>query len=127
MTHALIIDDDKMNIDVLAKLLAKLGVGCTSILSPSQLNTGLQTLTELHVIFLDLEMPIEDGYSVHNRLKADPQLSGIPIVAYSVHTNEIDEVRRVGFHSFIGKPLDSRKFPSQLERILNNVSVWESF
>jgi two-component system, cell cycle response regulator DivK len=70
-------------------------------------------------------MPKMNGYEVLKLLKQS--LSGdVPIVAYTVHANEADVAWEKGFHSFLGKPLSHERFPSQLERILNNESVWDT-
>ncbi len=123
--HALIIDDNRMNIDVLVMLLSNEGVSHTAIESPRYFAETLDQLDHVDVVFLDLEFPNGAGFNLLEDLKTNPRLSGVPIVAYTVHTSEIDEARRVGFHSFLGKPLDARRFPDQLQRILNDESVWE--
>ncbi len=48
----------------------------------------------------------------------------IPIVAYTVHISEINMARQVGFHSFLGKPLDMDSFPHHLSQILSGEGVW---
>jgi two-component system, cell cycle response regulator DivK len=75
------------------------------------------------VVFLDLEMPGVDGYAVKNYLRT--KLGTTPIIACTVHLNEIDMVRQSGFDGFLGKPLDSHRFSDQLGRILTGMPVWE--
>jgi two-component system cell cycle response regulator DivK len=82
-------------------------------------------LDAIDVVFLDLEMPNYDGFNLLTDLKADARLSHVQIIAYTVHTSEIDEARQAGFDGFLGKPLDIKRFPDQLERILNRQPVWE--
>jgi hypothetical protein len=48
-----------------------------------------------------------------------------PVVACTVHLNEIVDVRETGFNGFLGKPLDGARFSQQLHRILNRESIWE--
>jgi two-component system cell cycle response regulator DivK len=124
-THALIIDDKQANIQVLAILLENEGVTSTSVESARNVPAALATLPKVDVIFLDLEFPNGDGFEILGVLEATPALHGVPIVAYTVHTSEIDEVRRAGFHSFLGKPISAAQFPEQLRRILNGEHVWE--
>lgn len=123
--HALIIDDNPYNGDVLITLLEKEGMGSIAIESPRHLDEALGELSDLKVIFLDLEMPNYNGFEVLEYLKTDKRLRNVPIVAYTVHTNAIVEAREAGFHSFLGKPVDMRRFPGQLARILKNEAVWE--
>ena len=123
--QALIVDDNPNNIEILVMLLANEGVNYTAVQSVKQMNKTLTNIGRLDVIFLDLEFPNGNGFELLKTLKADSRFTGVPIVAYSVHTSEIDRVRRAGFNSFIGKPLSSQRFPNQLQRILNGEAVWE--
>ena len=123
--QALIVDDNPNNIEVLVMLLANEGVNYTAVQSVKQINKTLTDIGRLDIIFLDLEFPNGNGFELLKTLKGDSRFAGVPIVAYSVHTSEIDRVRRAGFNSFIGKPLSSQRFPNQLQRILNGEAVWE--
>ncbi|MCU0464069.1 MAG: response regulator [Anaerolineae bacterium] len=123
--QALIIDDNRGNLDVLSMLLAQQGVIVTAVQSIKQVSFALETVSP-DVVFLDLEFPNGSGFDVLTDLKANPLLAGVPVVAYTVHVSEIDVTRRAGFDSFLGKPLDSRKFPDQLRRILSGQAVWEA-
>src|SRR5687767_6723515 len=124
--HALIIDDNQKNLGVMAQMLQLEGVDSTKVPNPNQLASILDQLAQVDVIFLDLEMPGLDGYAVLEQLKADPRFNAAPIVAYTVHVSEVNTAYQHGFDSFIGKPLNSDKFPEQLNRILNGESVWET-
>jgi two-component system, cell cycle response regulator DivK len=125
MSHAVIIDDNAKNVEVLAMLLEMEGVGCTKVAHPKNLDAALQSTKNVDVVFLDLEMPGKNGYEVLESLRADSRFKSVPIVAYTVHVSEIHEARNLGFHSFLGKPLDADKFPGQLKRILDGKPVWE--
>jgi len=126
MGHALIIDDNAKNVDVLARLLRMQGVNSTTVLRPAQLEPVLQDIDAVDVVFLDLEMPGANGYEVLDRLKLDSRFRSVPMVAYTVHISEITVAHQQGFHSFLGKPLDADKFPDQLSRILHGQPVWET-
>ena len=124
--HALIIDDNTSNMNVLVRLLEKENVSSTRVLDPKQLKNTLQSIGGVDIVFLDLEMPMIDGFQVFDQLKADPRFDGVPIVAYTVHVSELNEAHRYGFDGFLGKPLDSDRFPDQLQRIFNGEGVWET-
>jgi two-component system cell cycle response regulator DivK len=125
MSHALIIDDNRNNIDVLVMLLDQEGVSHTAVQSVRQVENALVQTGQVDVVFLDLEFPVGDGFQILDALKAMPRFQAVPIVAYSVHTSEIDVVRRAGFDGFLGKPLSRQHFPEQLQRILSGHPVWE--
>jgi len=121
---ALIIDDQVSNIDVLAMLLKQEGVASVSVTSVRGVFEALDQTPGVGLVFLDLEMPNGDYHETLAKLKADPRLSGVPIIAYTVHTSEIDQARQAGFDGFIGKPLHATEFSGQLQRILNGERVW---
>ena len=122
---ALIIDDNTLNLESLAALLKKEGMETTSVNNPHDIALALDEIGHVDVVFLDLEFPNDDGFHILPELKADLRLQAVPIVANSVHTNELPAAREAGFHSFLGKPLDASAFPGQLRRILNGEPVWE--
>ena len=123
---ALVIDDNLQNIAILVRLLSNEGMSSVQVVNPSDLDSALQQDIDLRVIFLDLEMPGIDGYQVLTKLRSDARFDSVPIIAYTVHINEINEAHRRGFDGFVGKPLDSSRFPDQLARILAGDPVWEA-
>ena len=128
MSHAqaIIIDDNPKNLSVLARLLSSEGLSSIRVTDPSNISEALKQVDNVSVIFLDIEMPGIDGYKLLKQLKADSRFQSVPVVAYTVHVSEINGAHRQGFDGFLGKPLDSDKFPHQLERIRNGEAVWET-
>lgn len=122
--HAVIVDDRPDNAGVLGELLELEGVSHTAVYNPLRLEAALQKLNQVDVFFLDLEMPGMDGYAVYDLLKTHARFASAPVVAYTVHNSEINTAYQMGFHSFLGKPLDADLFPDQLTRILHGERVW---
>lgn len=122
--HALIVDDNRDNVAILAQMLSIEGIQSTRVEDPTKLEQALSRLPKTQVIFLDLEMPKLNGYDIFNQLRSMPAFRDVPIVAYTVHVSEINTARKLGFHSFLAKPLDQDHFPEQLARILNGEPVW---
>jgi CheY-like chemotaxis protein len=123
--HVLVIDDDTFSAEVLSSMLAAANVNATVITDQRYLTDALQQVTQIDLIFLDLEMPGLNGYELFEEFQADPMLREIPVVACTVHTDQINQAKKLGFYSFLGKPLRQQKFPGQLERLLNGQPVWE--
>lgn len=124
-TVALIIDDNKANRDVLHLMLRANGVTPVALDSPRFLDRALEQQPKIDLVFLDLEFPNYDGLTLARTLKAHPALRHAPIIAYTVHTSEIDMARSAGFDGFLGKPLDPHRFADQLRRILDGEAVWD--
>lgn len=124
--HALLIDDNTTNLQVLKMLMEEHGWHCTTITQPAQLGFELVHLDPIDLVFLDLEMPGANGYDVLNYLRANSRFANVPIIANTVHVSEINTVYEHGFQGFIGKPIDPDRFPDQLARIMNGEAVWEA-
>lgn len=122
--QAVVVDDNDDNVVVLSELLAMNGVDCIPIYRPTDVLAVLNSLQSLNLVFLDLEMPRMNGYEVLETVKQHPRFGDVPVVAYTVHVSEVNTAHRVGFHSFIGKPIDADAFPTQLARLLQGEQVW---
>lgn len=122
--HALIIDDNVKNAKILGMLLKGQNVASTPVNKPQTLNSIIPTLPEIDVVFLDLEMPMMNGFQVMDILRAASHFDGVPIIAYSVHIDQMGSVNKYGFDGFLGKPVDSDEFPQVLGKILNGDPVW---
>jgi CheY-like chemotaxis protein len=122
--YAIIIEDNASDAKVLATLLKRLNVQVDA-LGNDILGELAQVPQVPHVIFLDLEMQGLNGYDVIEALQANQDFAEVPVVAYTSHSSEMVNARAAGFHSFLGKPLESSVFGEQLTDILNGTPVWE--
>jgi two-component system cell cycle response regulator DivK len=43
----------------------------------------------------------------------------------NVMVDDVERARAAGFDGFLGKPIDLRRFPLQITRILQGERVWE--
>lgn len=72
------------------------------------------------LIFMDINMPDMDGYTLTTRIKSNPQLSHVPIVAMTAHVMKGDRERSfdAGCDGYIQKPIDVDKLPEQIYHFL---------
>ncbi len=72
------------------------------------------------LILMDLRMPVLDGYETTRRLKADPALASIPVVALSAQAMPAERERAlaVGCVAHIEKPIDPTVFGDQIRALL---------
>jgi CheY-like chemotaxis protein len=70
------------------------------------------------VIVMDLDMPVMDGVEATRRLKADPGLSAIKVLAVSgQHDSEKARLVRDSADDFIEKPFDIRDLIAAVHRL----------
>ncbi len=86
---------------------------------------GREALTEARrvrpaLVLMDLQMPEMDGYEAATRLLADPETSGIPVVALTAFAMPGDRAKALamGFSDYIEKPFDPDTLAAQLSRFL---------
>ena len=123
--RVLVIEDDETSVFVLRNMLEQMGIELDVILHDATMLDQIRKLDRMDVIFLDLEMPRLNGYEILATLKSLPELQDVPVIAYTTHISHMNQARVAGFDSFLGKPLNRQRFPSQLQRILAGETVWE--
>ena len=74
---------------------------------------------ETYLILLDIRMPKIDGIQVLRRLKADPELSKLPVIMLTTtdDTREVARCHQLGCNGYIQKPVDFEKFSEAIRRI----------
>ena len=125
--YVLVIEDDVNNLMVATDFLHILGVKYVNARASGWQGLKLaESLPQLDLILLDIQLPHEDGYAILQRIRSNPKLKGTRVVAVTANVLPQDEARAraAGFDGFIGKPLDFDRFPVQIRAILNGESIW---
>lgn len=126
--RVVVVEDNVNNYNLILRLLTHMGIEyCEWISSGWKVAEEADQYVPVHLILLDIQLPYEDGFEVHKKLREHPSYQGTRIVAVTANASEQYMQRAIndGFDGFIGKPLDPERFPQQVERILNGEPVWE--
>jgi signal transduction histidine kinase len=112
MPRVLHIEDDPRNRLLVRKLLT--AEGLEVIDAPDGL-TGVRLALSHRpdLVLVDLNIPGLDGYEVTLRLRSEPTLATVPIVAITAEGDR-DTSAAVGCDGFVQKPIDARVFGSQI-------------
>jgi DNA-binding response OmpR family regulator len=70
------------------------------------------------LVLLDLALGYEDGLEILPHLRAEPNLHGVPVVAFSAHDSRRAEALERGVDSFLRRPFASAELRSTVERYL---------
>jgi CheY-like chemotaxis protein len=85
--------------------------------------SGLEAAARLRpdLILMDLSLPVIDGWEASRRLKADPDLRHIPVIALTAHAMQGDEAkaRACGCDDYLAKPIDEALLFEKLGRVLD--------
>ena len=117
MSRVLHIEDDPRNRLLVRKLLASEGYEVVDATDGLEgVRSALAQRPDL--VLVDLNIPGLDGYEVTLRLRGEPSLRGVPIVAITAEGDR-DTCFAVGCDGFIQKPIDARNFASLVRRYLS--------
>jgi two-component system cell cycle response regulator DivK len=119
MARILVVEDDLDNQDVIRRMLEMTGHVVTIAHNGSE---GLKVVQELRpdLIMMDMSMPELDGWTLTQIIKANPELSSIPIIAVTSHAMREDQKRakEVGCDAYMSKPIDYFKLNEMVQRYL---------
>jgi putative two-component system response regulator len=115
----MVVDDEPTNIRVVQRLLEL--AGHTRFVTTSDATRAMKLLRqeEPDVVLLDLMMPHVSGLEILAEVRADEELSMIPVIILTAATDRQTklEALELGANDFLGKPLD----PSELVPRVRNV------
>jgi two-component system, chemotaxis family, response regulator PixG len=116
------IDDSILIYQSLERILNERGYRCFGIQDPLKIMPGL-IRNKPSFIFLDLLMPIVNGYEVCEQIRKTPSLKDVPVIILTGKDGLIDRMRSkmVGATGFLGKPVDEDAVIKMLEKYLVGV------
>lgn len=120
MPRVLHIEDDPANRLLVRKLLTPAGF---EVIDAVDGMDGIQKAVSdpPDLVLVDIAIPGLDGYEVTLRLRAEPALAKVPIVAVTAEGNR-DTSLAVGANGFIEKPIDARTFATTIHGYLGGQS-----
>lgn len=69
------------------------------------------------IVFLDLTMPVVDGFEALEKIKEYDENAKVVVVSADIQKVSIDRVRELGAFNFIKKPIDSIKMKQIFKKI----------
>jgi PAS domain S-box-containing protein len=124
--RVLVVDDKEDNRTLLFDLLSKVGF------DTRQANNGQEAVREFiswkpHLIFMDMRMPVMDGFEAIRRIRADA--SGKTVKIISETASVFDEDRRLvleaGADEFLPKPIRETDLFEMVRRLLHVEYIYE--
>ena len=118
MKRILVVEDVEFNRDLMVQLLEEEYEVLTAVDGQEGVERAQRDRPDL--ILMDLSLPRLNGWEATRRIKQDPALRHIPIIAVSAHAMTGDEARarESGCDDYISKPLDEDELFAKLRRIL---------
>lgn len=118
MPRILLVEDNELNRDMLSRRLERKGyaVACAGD-GQQALDMARELIPDL--VLMDMSLPIMDGWEATARMKVDPALRHVPVIALTAHamSGDRDKAIQAGCDDFDTKPVE-------LPRLLAKIETW---
>jgi DNA-binding response OmpR family regulator len=119
MIKILVIDDEAHIVRLVRDYLEQAGY---RVLAASNAETGLHVLRreQPDLLVLDLGLPDRDGWDLTRLIRADRQLSGLPIIMLTARVDDSDRIigLELGADDYITKPFNPREVVARVRAVL---------
>ena len=115
----LAVEDQEDNMQILRDLLSSAGYEMIEA-ENGELALAAVARRRPDLILMDIQIPIIDGYEVTRRIKADPALKSIPVIAVTSHAlgDGEEKARAAGCDDFVAKPYSPRQLLAKIREYL---------
>jgi CheY-like chemotaxis protein len=121
MRKILLVEDNEFNRDMLSRRLQRRGFD-VAIAEDGQAGIEAARSGMPDLILMDMDLPVLDGWESTRRLKADPALRSIPVIALTAHAlqSDCDRAYEAGCDDFATKPIEFSALMEKIERALGS-------
>jgi two-component system, cell cycle response regulator DivK len=115
----LVVEDQEDNRQILSDLLSSAGYDVSFAVTGVEAVARAASLRP-SLILMDIQLPEMDGYEATRRIKADPALAAIPILAVTSYalSGDEDKARAAGCDGYVTKPFSPRALLSKVREYL---------
>lgn len=118
MTKVLLVEDNELNRDMLSRRLERRGYE-VSLAIDGQHALEQASAEQPDVILMDMDLPVLTGWDATRKLRADPAIRNIPVIALTAHALPADRERAMeaGCDAYQSKPIDFADLLSKIEQL----------
>jgi two-component system, cell cycle response regulator DivK len=119
MTKILIAEDNAVNRELLRELLEVRGYTVVEACDGEEALRMIEQ-TQPDLLLLDIGMPVLDGFAVVRKIRENPRLASLAVVAVTAYAMQGDRERILNsnFDGYLSKPVNSRSLAEELDRLL---------
>jgi two-component system, cell cycle response regulator DivK len=124
VARILLVEDNELNRDMLARRLQRRGYEVSVAVDGGE-GLALAQAEMPDLILMDMSLPVVDGWEAARRLKADPATRTIPVIALTAHAmaEDRDKALAAGCDDYDTKPVEIARIIEKIEAMLARVTV----
>jgi len=124
MAKILLVEDNEMNRDMLARRLARRGYEVVTAVDGTE-GMAMAQSEEPDLILMDMSLPAVDGWEAARRLKAARETQAIPIIALTAHAMVGDREKAIeaGCDDYDIKPVEFQRLVDKIDALLNKAAA----
>jgi CheY-like chemotaxis protein len=119
MIRILVAEDNAVNRELLRELLEARGY---AVFEACDGQEALQMIEQSRpeLVLLDIGMPVLDGFAVIRKIRENPRLAPLPVVAVTAYAmrGDREKILSSGFDGYLSKPLNPASLTAELDRLL---------
>jgi len=119
MAKILLVEDNEMNRDMLARRLERRGYQVVIAVDGDQ-GVRLAQAEAPDLILMDMSLPVLDGWEATRRLRALPVTQAIPIIALTAHAmaGDREQALQAGCDDYDSKPIEFARLLGKIQALL---------
>jgi CheY-like chemotaxis protein/HPt (histidine-containing phosphotransfer) domain-containing protein len=116
-TRVLLVEDNPINQQIALEMLQQAGLDVQVAGDGTQAMQALRQ-GDFAAVLMDVQIPVMDGMETTRRMRRDPRLKHLPVIAMTAHAMAGDEQRCLdaGMDDYISKPVDAGRLIRLLHR-----------
>ncbi len=115
--RTLLIDDDPLQLNMTAGLLARMGIKATITTHPEEVIEKLKNNT-FDLIFSDIQMPELNGFELIKQIRHFPANRTLPVIALSADSEKTaKDYLQAGFTAYLNKPFSTSQLALLIEQL----------
>ena len=115
----LVVEDQEDNRQILRDLLGNAGYELTEAENGEEAIAAVAKRRP-DLILMDIQLPVMDGYTATRRIRTNPDLKSVPIIAVTSYalTGDEDKARAAGCDGYVSKPYSPRDLLAKVRAYL---------